>query len=95
MFNESVDVQVQATSADGTEVPFTCLRGGSDSEGHLPTLVYAHGGADLCFSFSSQIFVIGLLFLLLHISTLLRHVVFRVFIVFMPFPFTVSAIVGG
>ena len=33
--------------------------------------------------------MIGLLFLLLHISTLLRHVVFRVF---MPFPMTVSAI---
>ena len=57
MFSESVDVQVQATSADGTEVPFTCLRGGSDSDGHLPTLVYAYGGAILFYvSFSSQIF---------------------------------------
>ena len=47
MFSESFDVEVQATSADGTEVPFTCLRSGSDSDGHLPTLVYAYGGAYL------------------------------------------------
>ena len=49
MFRESFDVEVQATSADGTEVPFTCLRSGSDSDGHLPTLVYAYGGGRRCF----------------------------------------------
>lgn len=34
----------KATSADGTEIPFTCLRG-ADADDDAPTLVYAYGGA--------------------------------------------------